>query len=393
MPDFLSSFKALADEWILVDTGSNDNSVAIANARGINCIYYEWQNHFANARNYSIKQAQSEWIFIADVDDRIKPEDAQKLREFLAITNCLAVTINYVNLAQSDWLQESPVELNRQRRMVCFRNGFDIHYRGAVHEDPMASIERIQGEVIHLDIPVFHLGYVSELISTKVVRNTELLESRWLAGDRDPDLVHYYTSLHWGPQEWIRNSLENALKLIDSRRNLRIIEDLYLWCMDFDINSCPSFEADLINQLPGSYALILRAARQSFSSQKSEEALELYQQLWNASELSYPLRYRSEVTQRLAFLHACAEKIDRAREIIDSYKQKFSMTSGIWHLNLKLLASQNEWNEIEKILKQPIPDFLQDLDEFKKSEIYKILLHCPQSIQIPDKLKSLYPSL
>jgi glycosyltransferase involved in cell wall biosynthesis len=68
----LSSFKDVVDEIIIVDTGSNDDSLKIA-SKYTNKIYqYKWNNDFASARNYSISKATKEYFMWVDADDYIK---------------------------------------------------------------------------------------------------------------------------------------------------------------------------------------------------------------------------------------------------------------------------------------------------------------------------------
>lgn len=76
---------AFADEWIIIDTGSNDNTKKIieecAISNGIKkCIigYFEWCNDFSAARNYAFENATSDYIIWLDADDVI-PEESQKM--------------------------------------------------------------------------------------------------------------------------------------------------------------------------------------------------------------------------------------------------------------------------------------------------------------------------
>lgn len=387
LPEFLDSFECLADEWVLTDTGSTDNSLDIISNKGIDFHYFEWSDHFAKAKNFCINKAKSDWIFVADADDRIRFEHAKILRDVLKKTSAVAVSINYVNLKKADWTEIKPTELNRQVRMVCFRNGLNIHYRGAVHEDPMPSIEEIGGEVLHLDIPIYHLGYVDDLLELKSIRNKTILTKQWENGARDADLVHDYTSLHWGPEKWIQEALESAQDRIDSVRSSRVVEDLYYWYLDFDINSCASFRQILKTKRPQSLALILESARKNFMEQKSDEAVKLFKDLWTRPAFSYPTRYRSEVALRLAFLYASKSNLVDANQIIDNYLESYPWTASLWHLKFKLLAALGFWDELKLLLEQEIPESLVLLEEQKQEEIVKILGQCP--INIIDKSKLL----
>jgi glycosyltransferase involved in cell wall biosynthesis len=57
-----------ADELIVVDTGSTDGTVEIAESFGAKVFTFEWQDDFAAARNFAKAQATGEWIYSIDAD-------------------------------------------------------------------------------------------------------------------------------------------------------------------------------------------------------------------------------------------------------------------------------------------------------------------------------------
>ena len=82
LPDCLASVRDVADEIIVVDTGSIDATREIARAHGARVIDYVWQDDFAAARNVSLAAAGCEWILVIDADERL--ESAASLQAFLA---------------------------------------------------------------------------------------------------------------------------------------------------------------------------------------------------------------------------------------------------------------------------------------------------------------------
>ena len=73
LSDCLQSIREIADEIILVDTGSTDRTVEIAGAFGCRVIHHEWQNDFSLARNTGITAANGKWILCIDADERLSP--------------------------------------------------------------------------------------------------------------------------------------------------------------------------------------------------------------------------------------------------------------------------------------------------------------------------------
>ncbi|MEE1308446.1 MAG: glycosyltransferase family 2 protein, partial [Anaerovibrio sp.] len=69
LPQWLSCMSRVADEMIVVDTGSTDDTVELAEAAGAKVYYFAWCNDFAAAKNYAIEQAAGDWILFLDADE------------------------------------------------------------------------------------------------------------------------------------------------------------------------------------------------------------------------------------------------------------------------------------------------------------------------------------
>ena len=82
MAKTLPSNSKLADELIIVDTGSTDNTVAIAQKFNAKIFHFNWINDFSAARNESLKWATSDWIITLDADEIIREEDHKKIKEW-----------------------------------------------------------------------------------------------------------------------------------------------------------------------------------------------------------------------------------------------------------------------------------------------------------------------
>ena len=69
--DCLNSIKEYVDEIVVVDTGSTDRTLKIAEEMGAKTSTYIWNDDFSAARNASIELATCSWILWLDADDRI----------------------------------------------------------------------------------------------------------------------------------------------------------------------------------------------------------------------------------------------------------------------------------------------------------------------------------
>jgi len=74
--------KGIAFEQIVVDTGSTDRTVEIAEKLGAKIFHFEWINDFSAAKNFAIEQASGNWIAFLDADEYLSVKDAAKLLPF-----------------------------------------------------------------------------------------------------------------------------------------------------------------------------------------------------------------------------------------------------------------------------------------------------------------------
>lgn len=76
----LEGIKGLADEIVVVDSGSSDKTVEIARNLGAK-VYIRKFDNFANQKNFALSKASGEWILALDADEEIPQELAQEIKE------------------------------------------------------------------------------------------------------------------------------------------------------------------------------------------------------------------------------------------------------------------------------------------------------------------------
>ncbi len=128
LPISLKSVEGIADELIIVDTGSTDKTEEVAKEHGANVYKKKWRNDFSEVRNFAIEKAKGKWILILDADESILEGDAEKIKGLLhnPINEGYLFYIHsrYGNLSSS-----APTQALR-----LFRNRKEYRYKNRVFE-------------------------------------------------------------------------------------------------------------------------------------------------------------------------------------------------------------------------------------------------------------------
>lgn len=196
----LDSAAGVADEIIIVDTGSSDKTKEIA-ARYTDKIYdYEWKDDFAAARNYSFSKALMDYCMWLDADDVI-PEGEQikinQLKEQLT-PDISAVMMKYVAAFDDTG---KPAFLFDRERLLRREDGY--RWAGRVHE-----AVAVRGEVIYSDAVIEHHSVKKEYGD----RNLKIYERMLGEGEKlEPRHQFYY-----GRELYYHNRNEDAVEIFDT---------------------------------------------------------------------------------------------------------------------------------------------------------------------------------
>ncbi len=143
----LESVKGIVDEIVIVDTGSTDRTVEIAEKHHAKIYHHAWQNSFSEARNYALQFVTSEWVLQLDADEVLEREDAALLKKTLAVSdNFTSICVPILN-----YLPDGVVSKFYYRRF--YKKEF-AHYEGRVHNQIVVS-----GEAVIKEIRLYHFGY------------------------------------------------------------------------------------------------------------------------------------------------------------------------------------------------------------------------------------------
>ncbi|MGV3617822.1 MAG: tetratricopeptide repeat protein [Fimbriimonas sp.] len=175
LPRCLQSLHGLVDQIVVVDTGSTDETVVIAESYGAIVGHFEWRNDFAAARNAALDLASGDWILWIDADEELDRASAAALRRAVVRPHIGGFDIEIVNLV--DDRPNGGHILHYPMRL--FRRHPGIRFTGAIHE-------QIQPAVAALGLPwarlegarLIHHGYRPSALAggAKLARTRSMLE-------------------------------------------------------------------------------------------------------------------------------------------------------------------------------------------------------------------------
>ena len=172
-----------ADEIIVIDSYSTDNTVSLAEKHNIKIIKREFDD-FSSQKNFAIEQATHPWIYILDADERVTPEVKREILE--AVKNPNDKVGFYVRrsfffagkrIKYSGWQRDKVVRLFLKDK---------CRYQGIVHETIKAN-----GDLGFFENKIDHFGYknYNHFIS-KIHHYGELKAKELHAKGRKVNLFH-----------------------------------------------------------------------------------------------------------------------------------------------------------------------------------------------------------
>ncbi len=174
LSEILPAMQSIADEMLIVDTGSSDDTIKIAQQLGAQVLHHKWNDSFAEARNVYIEAATSDWIFSIDADERVAASDLRLIKEaagkppqgFLMTTRNYSASPaslgfipcrgEYADLekGQNGWTPSTKVRM--------FPRLPGVRYSGAVRELLEPSLETAGIKLGEILVPIHHYGQVTE---------------------------------------------------------------------------------------------------------------------------------------------------------------------------------------------------------------------------------------
>lgn len=221
LPKWLECMGQVADEMIVADTGSTDDTVAIAEAAGAKVCHFDWCSDFAAAKNYALEHATGDWILFLDADEYFSSESLGILRrEMVQYHRDRTVGIVLCRLINIDKDNNNKI-VDTMLQGRIFRNLPHIRYKGCIHEQ-LSNTKGNMKMVCNNRLIIYHTGYAATTFQLKARRNLVLLKEKLAAAKTQeeknylsPYLMDAYHSL-----EDYEKAVQYARQAIDARLRL-----------------------------------------------------------------------------------------------------------------------------------------------------------------------------
>ncbi|MDE2201222.1 MAG: glycosyltransferase [Burkholderiaceae bacterium] len=217
----LLSAKPFVSRMVVLDTGSADDTVAIAEACGARVSHFAWTDDFSAARNAALAAANADWNLVLDADEWLESGG-----EHLRMLGSTPPSLGVVCVKNDTDAGESSHLIAWIPRLLPR----GVRYVGRIHEQPVSSLPAARVPVV-----IRHDGYTAAKMQHKGERNTRLLLAELEHRPDDPYVLYQLgkeTELHREDHATAAQYYARAYDLAPPdapyRRNLAL---RYLYCL------------------------------------------------------------------------------------------------------------------------------------------------------------------
>lgn len=196
----LDSVAGLADEIIIIDTGSDDRTKEIASGYTSKVYSYPWKDDFSEARNYSFSKASMDYCMWLDADDILEEAGKEKM---IQLKQSLSSDIDMVMMKYNTSFDEEGRPVFSYFRERWVRNSPQYRWVGAVHE-----VIPPAGRILYSDIAVCH----KKLKAGNPDRNLKIYQKLIAEGKYlEPRQQYYY-----GRELYYHKQYEEAISVLEA---------------------------------------------------------------------------------------------------------------------------------------------------------------------------------
>jgi hypothetical protein len=185
--ELLPRITMVADDVVIVDTGSVDDTPDVAEEAGARVFHQEWADDFSRARNRGLEEVATSHVMWLDADERIDPADLALVRKTVLDRGPLGLLLRIV--AES----ANPLFAASRDQLRVFPARPEHRFVRRVHERIRPALEKTGTPIDHLDATILHTGYASEDdVLRKSRRNLALSRMEREEGERGISSTYHY---------------------------------------------------------------------------------------------------------------------------------------------------------------------------------------------------------
>ena len=167
-----------ADEIVVVDTGSADDTVQIAKKFTDKVYFFKWCDDFSAARNYAFDKAEGELLMWLDADDVVTDENCAKINRLKGEFDGYDMAV--LPYAAAFDGEKPTFTYNRER---IFRRDRGYRFSGEVHEAVTPH-----GKILYSDAVIYH----KKEKANEPLRNLRILQKKISSGKPLNDREKFY---------------------------------------------------------------------------------------------------------------------------------------------------------------------------------------------------------
>jgi tetratricopeptide (TPR) repeat protein len=209
----LEQMRGLADEVLVLDTGSTDRTIAIAEAHGARVYPFVWCDDFAAARNELLQHVTGDWILMLDADMLVDPDSHDAIRRLMQAPTPNVYGFPLLQCRDAAGTRWYP-DYNYVWRL--YPNRLGLRYHGCIHESLQLPERGVALHPVDEGVKIYHYGYLAAQVVSKhkSERDYRLLSRRVCDQPPNPHMywllgrVAYRLGRHAEAERELRHALD-----------------------------------------------------------------------------------------------------------------------------------------------------------------------------------------
>lgn len=342
------SYKDIANEIIVVDTGSTDSTAEVARSLGAKVHRYEWENDFAKAKNYALNRAKGDWIIFLDADEFFAEGHARNVKEHIRRIHHQR-QFDGICCRMANIQKDSNELISTIVQVRIFRNHPSIRYENSIHEAIYKGGKRLNVVFVEKeDILIYHTGYSASIREEKAQRNLEILHECEKKGPYPGAFNGYISDSYFVLRDWDKAILY-AQKYIDSgqsmlgydiKPHINIVESMIK--RGDESSSIVSKAREFIDKFPDNPTFYMYLAEVLFGQKNYSQAYKFYKKAvdldlkYNGLEINAVQTVIYNLNFKMGVIHYLANKYEEAfkyfTECLKKKKYYFAAFSYLFRL-------------------------------------------------------------